>query len=488
MKNNILFIYLMIWYIFWIWLNNYTENFKTSLLVLLILVVLFLWIILKNKKIVKIIYIIISIFLWIIISNNNLINIEDKLEIIKKYEYKEIEINVKIINTEKIEDDSIVYNAKIIDLDWDKIENDVNILVYSKASYNLNYWDLIKYNSKIYEIKDFWTFKYKKYLLSNNIYAKTYLNFVEEKIEKESFKKDISIFRQSLLKKIKEIYPKEEAIFLWWILLWAREELPEKLKQNFNNSWLTHFIAVSGFNITIIIVFISIITKKLPSFIKVPITIISIILFTILVWTTAPVIRASIMWIIGYLIINLWRNQNIMSTILLTWIIMLSYSPLSINYDVSFQLSFLAVFWIYYCKPYLDKKLSFLTNTLEMRDAITLTLSALSFSLPIMIFGFWQLSILSPITNLLVAWTIPISMLLWFISVIFYSFSYYLWIISWFFAYLFLSFDIYVVNFFWELDFSIISYDFWENWSYMQTIYFIVLVFIILWFRKKESD
>ncbi|USN59485.1 MAG: ComEC/Rec2 family competence protein [Candidatus Peribacteria bacterium] len=40
------------------------------------------------------------------------------------------------------------------------------------------------------------------------------------------------------------------------MLIGAREELSETIKNNFNRSGLTHFIAVSGFNITIIVVFL----------------------------------------------------------------------------------------------------------------------------------------------------------------------------------------------------------------------------------------
>jgi predicted membrane metal-binding protein len=41
-----------------------------------------------------------------------------------------------------------------------------------------------------------------------------------------------------------------------------------------------------------------------------------------------------------------------------------------------------------------------------------MTLSALSFSLPVMIFDFGQLSIMAVFANLSVTWTIPLAMLL----------------------------------------------------------------------------
>jgi len=66
-------------------------------------------------------------------------------------------------------------------------------------------------------------------------------------------------------------------------LLGARESLPQELKDDFNASGLTHFIAVSGFNITILIVFLSYILKLFPVMLRTVAITVFIILFTLLV-------------------------------------------------------------------------------------------------------------------------------------------------------------------------------------------------------------
>jgi competence protein ComEC len=86
--------------------------------------------------------------------------------------------------------------------------------------------------------------------------------------------------------------------------------LPQELKTDFNNSWLTHFIAVSGFNITILIVFLTYILKYLPISIRIITITCAIGLFTILVWDTAPVVRASIMGLIWYYILMSGRQWS----------------------------------------------------------------------------------------------------------------------------------------------------------------------------------
>jgi competence protein ComEC len=95
---------------------------------------------------------------------------------------------------------------------------------------------------------------------------------------------------------------------------------------------------------------------------------------------------------------------------------MVLYSPLSLNYDVSLHLSFLAVIGIVYTQGFFKYVFSFLPDFLAIREAFVLTLAALSLTLPIMMFQFGQVSLLAPLANIAVTWTIPIAMLLGFLS------------------------------------------------------------------------
>jgi competence protein ComEC len=67
------------------------------------------------------------------------------------------------------------------------------------------------------------------------------------------------------------------------------------LKTNFNNSGLTHLIAVSGFNITIIVIFLSFLLKIFPVYLRIFLVTSFIIIFTMIVGANPAVVRASIM-------------------------------------------------------------------------------------------------------------------------------------------------------------------------------------------------
>ena len=193
------------------------------------------------------------------------------------------------------------------------------------------------------------------------------------------------------------------------------------------------------------------------------------------------------MGLIGYYILVSGRQWNGLSIMLLTVMIMVIISPLSINYYVSLHLSFLAVLWIMYTQDFFMRVFHFLPELLEIKTAFVLTLASLSFTLPIMIFNFGQVSIMAHFANIAVAWTIPLAMLLGFLSIIVYFVSPLFWTFVWYITWIFLKWDILIVHFFWKLDWSLIAINFWIYKNHAKILYFAILIFLILWFRKKEE-
>jgi competence protein ComEC len=162
-------------------------------------------------------------------------------------------------------------------------------------------------------------------------------------------------------------------------------------------------------------------------------------------------VRAAIMGSILLLAQILGRQNASSRTIVLAGSLMLLQNPLLLLYDVGFQLSFLASMGIIHLKPLLDSGLtyikeSFLSLTavknivimagresrlksflqrgwIELRDIFSITLSAQIFTLPVIIYNFETISLIAPLTNLLISPIIPFLMSFGFLAALFGIFS-----------------------------------------------------------------
>ena len=100
---------------------------------------------------------------------------------------------------------------------------------------------------------------------------------------------------------------------------------------------------------------------------------------------------------------------------------MLMQNPMLLLYDISFQLSFLASLGIIYVKPLIDNFLRFNKEFSRKHlvkfflDIISVTFAAQIITLPIIVYNFGTLSLISPVTNVLVLPIIPLLTILGFL-------------------------------------------------------------------------
>lgn len=490
LSKNRIFNLSVIWFLSGVFIQNTLFSILWSFCLLGVFTLLAFNTYLYTKKhFIYMLSIIVWCVVWICLSWIFWNTIIQNEKLLTPYYYWQHEMQFVIKDVYKVKDYSIEYKGKLVDIDNKDIDREIYAIISVPMNFKVEKWYTIAFRSKLYKIDNFDGFNYIKYLQSQDIYFKSYVVWLSvlDRDWLSTFESTIYNFRKKFLQIIHEIYPKREAIFLWGILVWARENLPDDLKEDFNNSGLTHFIAVSWFNMTILIIFFAYILQFCPLYFRAIIITISIILFTLLVWDTPPVVRAAIMGIIGYFVLISGRSNSSLSIILLTAFLMVCVSPLSLNHDVSFHLSFLAVVGILYTQWFFKRVFSFLPEAFAIKEAVVLTFAALSFTLPIMIFNFGQVSFLAPIANVLVTWTIPLAMLLGFLSVIGYVIYPSLWIFIWFFDWLFLRYDMLIVNVFGNFEFSLIKIDFGEFWIYLEAIYFIMLIFLVMIFKQQQS-
>lgn len=214
-------------------------------------------------------------------------------------------------------------------------------------------------------------------------------------------------FEQSLNKSLSEPY----ASFAAGLVLGSKRNIPDSLMSDFNRTGTTHIVAVSGYNVTIIIVYIGLILGILSRKLKFWGSLIIILGFVVMTGASASVVRAGIL--AALVAWGQFEGRRINMTILLLLVafLILLFNPYALKFDISFQLSFLAFAGlVYLSKPIAALKV---IKWLPKFWKLTLaeTLGAQIAVLPILIYYFGRVSIVSPIVNILILWLIPAAML-----------------------------------------------------------------------------
>ncbi len=194
---------------------------------------------------------------------------------------------------------------------------------------------------------------------------------------------------------------------VWGIPLSHLPQLAQLLKQ----AGIIHIAVLSGANITLLVSIISHITSKFSRNISIVINMLLVIIFTSFVSLQAPVLRASISAVLTYVAIMYGRKASAFYILLISGFISCILFPSWLT-SVSFQLSYgatLGLVLFSFKSPFRNAFLSY------CYEEIMCSLSAQIFTVPIIFFYFHQVSLIAPITNLLISWTIAPLMIMGFI-------------------------------------------------------------------------
>lgn len=367
-----------------------------------------------------------------------------------------------------VRDDKVKYTIEaeriLIDKEW--LDAHGLILVNGSRYPVYEYGDCLLLAGKIQKPDKIEDFYYDKYLARYQIYSVVYSGKIEKKLERKEdnlFYKWTYNLKSIFENKLSEVFAEPYASFMAGLILGSRKGIPENLMKNFNMTGLTHIIAISGYNIALVIVVISGIFSFLNRRLKVIACSIFIILFVIFVGASASVVRAAVMGVISLIALFSGRRYFVFISLFSAAFLMNLWNPKILVYDAGFQLSFSATFGIIVFADKIQKYFKWMPGFLGMREALALTLSAQIIALPLIISHFGRLSLISPIANIFVLPMIPLSMGLGFFAVIISFLSNILGNIIGFFGYLTLGLMIFFIKIFADLTFASINIE-WFSW------------------------
>jgi competence protein ComEC len=200
-----------------------------------------------------------------------------------------------------------------------------------------------------------------------------------------------------------------EASLLNGIIFGVSLKTSKEFYQQLKVVGLLHLVVLSGINISLIAAFVSSTTKYLSKVISTLITILTIIFFVIFVGPQAPIIRAAVMSTLTHVAIITGRKNYTLYALFISFVFILIFWPNWLK-AISLQLSYGATLGIILFGQ--SRSNNFVWKNLQ------LTMAAQIFTVPIIFFYFRQISLISPIANLLVAETIPPLMVFGFLTAI----------------------------------------------------------------------
>ena len=263
-------------------------------------------------------------------------------------------------------------------------------------------------------------FSYRDYLERFGIRSVMYFPRMEKisASNKNFLFEKLFAFKQKFEAKINQVFPEPHASFEAGLLIGSRRGIPNDVLEDFNTTGLTHIIAISGYNIALVIAFITaLFGSYVPRKYQFPLATIFVVAFTLLVGAGAAVTRAAIMGLLAFYALTHGRQYHVGIALAFTAAGMVGWNPRILIHDVSFQLSFAAVAGLLFVSPLLEKYFAKIPNKFAIRESLLMTMSAQITAVPLIVFYFDRLSLVSPLANILVAPAIPLAMMVGFIAV-----------------------------------------------------------------------
>lgn len=211
---------------------------------------------------------------------------------------------------------------------------------------------------------------------------------------------------------------KNQAGLLSGMIIGYKDGLDENAFQAFSRAGLTHIMVASGMNVAFIILPLMFLFNKLRLGNKTSsiITIFVLILFVFVAGFSASVVRAVIMGIIILAGKIIMRETDIHTSISAAALILLFINPYTL-YDIGFQLSFMATMSLVMFYPPIKKAVTHRRIPEIVADTLAATLAAQLGVIPVTLYYFNNLYLISVISNLLVVPLVQVITIIGFIMV-----------------------------------------------------------------------
>ncbi len=278
-----------------------------------------------------------------------------------------------------------------------------------------------------------------------------------------------------VLRTFAAVLPYQKSQFLAGITLGEKSAFSEDFRQDLSRSGTAHLVALSGYNISVLLDNLAI-----GGAFWLPLGI--VVLFVLMTGAEASIVRAAIMGGIILLSGRVNRVYSFRNAITIAAFFMTLQNPKILAFDLGFQLSFAALLGIVYLRPIIAQGLRMKPGPgfLKWRENLQGTIAAQIAVLPLILKSFGSLSISGVVSNILILPAIPYTMFLGFVTGVAGFISDYLPRAFGFFTEPFIAYELGVIKFFGRFGFAEgISI----GWIFV-IIYYAALILGIKYFHK----
>lgn len=214
--------------------------------------------------------------------------------------------------------------------------------------------------------------------------------------------------------------PEPSSSFGLGLLIGYRTSLPEITQEQLKITGLTHIIAVSGYNLTIIVQAVRRGLANRSKYQQVVICVGLILLFLLITDFSASIVRASIVSILSLLAWYYGRQFKPLLLLVLAAALTAFWSPLYIWSDIGWYLSFLAFFGILVVAPLVSTFIRQKNgNTSLVGQLVVETTAAQLMVAPLILMIFSRISLIALVSNLIIAPLVPFAMLMTMVAGVF---------------------------------------------------------------------
>jgi len=305
-------------------------------------------------------------------------------------------------------------------------EGSQKFLVKVKKYENLKIGEVCNIKGLFKMPENFEDFNYKDYLRNNNIYLLMEFPEMECSGERRGFilQNILVDFKQKLNNIISQNLKEPQSSLMMGIIFGQDRLFSERFDSNVRMAGVSHIVAASGYNITILILAGSKLLKFLPLKLRLFLLLFLIWGFCILSGLSPSIVRACMMTSIALVAMVLGKKNAIHISLPLAAFIFVLIDP-KIVFNVGFQLSVVATLGLVYLQPALGNvwKKIFKKSNGFVEDTLLTTLSCTLTTLPITIYTFGTVSIWAVIANCLILPVIESTMFLGILGLIFSNIS-----------------------------------------------------------------